>query len=917
MDDQAGERIASFQKFRGAVKGPLRLRASVPARHREGNRNGYPVIDINEPRMNSEKDFPENSLYTTKYTLWSFLPKVLIEQCRKATSMFFIVVVIITCIPQISPVSPYTSISGLVFILAVSAVREAYEDWLRFRADVKVNNKPFTTIEPGTGQKKRTLSYRIKVGHLVYVDSGSRVPVDMVILATSNASGVAFMETAPLDGETNLKPVKAVAATQGKTLLDIASLRGSIVAEAPNHKLYQFRGSLELEGEPEPISLDEKQLLLMGSFLKNTAWAVGVCIYAGPETKLGLNLKPPPSKFSQLDRKLNKYVFSIFALDMALCTAMTVLNHFFETSDAAVALGIGQKDPPILRSIGLFFSYFALLNYLIPLSLVVTLDCVRFIQAQFITWDAKMTHGDKHCIAKTSNLNDELALVDYIFSDKTGTLTENLMIFKSCSVAGQMYSDGPESGSLQDVVLEADQAVRPKLELFLLAMSVCNSVQVDHDPVTDAVIYKAASPDEEALCNGARTNGVIFLGREGTRLNVDVLGQPKVFELLAEMEFSSDRRRMSVILRAEDGQIILLCKGADSIIMDRLADTESNRDLLGVTSAHLDTFSQQGLRTLLLGYRVLSDEEWLKWRSKWVVASNLIHGREAALETLSDSVERELVLIGATAIEDKLQAGVPHAIQNLRRAGIKVWVITGDKQETAINIGYSSRLLAPHMHVLKINGSSSDETGALLESLIQDYIHARPLSRTHPLAAVVDGKTLSFILADHKECFLSLVRNCVSVICNRVTPLQKAEVVKLVAEGEDAVTLSIGDGGNDVPMIQQAHIGVGIQGREGNQAARAADFAVPQFRHVERLLTVHGRYCLMRNTKIIYYSFYKNIATFMTQIWFSIFSGFSSQTLFDDWVMTAFNMVFTAAPIGFLGMFEKDLVETIISRVRL
>lgn len=152
---------------------------------------------------------------------------------------------------------------------------------------------------------------------------------------------------------------------------------------------------MEVEGESEPISLDEKQLMLMGSFLKNTTWAVGICIYAGPETKLGLNLKAPPSKFSQLDRKLNKYVFSIFGLDMALCTAMTVLNHFFEVrsnesdltersligcqiSDFAVAQQIGQKDPPALRSIGLFFSYFALLNYLIPLSLVVTLDCVRF-----------------------------------------------------------------------------------------------------------------------------------------------------------------------------------------------------------------------------------------------------------------------------------------------------------------------------------------------------------------------------------------------------------------------------------------------------------------------------------------------------------------------------------------------------------
>lgn len=980
---------------------------------------------------------------------------------------------------------------------------------------------------------------------MIYLKAGDRIPVDMVVLSTSS-DGICYMETAPLDGETNLKQVKAVAATQSLTIQELAALHGSVECETPHHRLYSFRGNLSIAGDSVMSALDEKNLLLMGSVLKNTDWIVGLCVYAGPETKMGLNLKSPPNKFSRLDVGLNTYVCFIFGINFFVCALSAGLSAWWETGPAAKAQKLGFDFPMALGVLASFLSYFALLNYMIPLSLVVTLEVARFLQAKFMNWDRNMFHEGRHCIAKTSNLNDELALVEYIFSDKTGTLTENLMAFRQCSVQGRIYRDSPynppmlesngsrntsssSSASMNASKTNTSSAVEDKtggillametatsereaeaLHQYLTALAVCHSVQAEIDKETGAVKeYKAASPDEEALCKGAADNGYQYTGRVQNTMNLTVRGKQVQYEILLEIEFTSERRRMTMVVRDAKGAITMFTKGADSVILERLDNNaKATQAHLTATKSHLDDFSKLGLRTLLFGAKPLSEEEWSAFHARWHDASTLIEGRDEALDDLADEFERDLVLIGASAIEDKLQEGVPETIANLRRAGIKIWVITGDKQETAINIGYSSRLLTPSMKVLCVNSTDEVELENMLMQYINDYIQlddddtriieewktardeylaeiaalVEPIdtpasSLQHPgagiqkfkapvvkrkikkkrnrdfstdhgldesdgpelltfdddyfvndgsensltnfgsgnlsperdpsinqldasklnrlstsstssygamddygsgtkapnpslasessaassshsslpsisgmdltndssftasqrdgsfslgstdpsrsfksvgtrgkIAIVVDGKTLVHILQNFRELFMVLARRAQSVVCNRVTPLQKAELVKLVAQSEGIISLAIGDGGNDVSMIQQAHIGVGIQGREGNQAARASDFALPQFRHLQRLLTVHGRYCLLRNTKIIYYSIYKNTATFFPQFFFGFFNGFSAQSLYNQWVMMMFNVFLTSVPIFFLGLFEKDLHESVIEK---
>ncbi|KAL6070245.1 Phospholipid-transporting ATPase [Balamuthia mandrillaris] len=898
-------------------------------KHKEGSRKDYPVIHLNDYESNSAKEnnFPSNSYTTSKYTLWSFPFKVLWEQLRKATTFYFTMIVIITLIPQISPLTPYTSVSGLVFIILVAAIREAYEDFLRHKADRQVNKRRYTLVEPhGNGERVVTRSCWLKVGELVYVSCDEPFPADLVLLASGNDDGIGYIETAQLDGETNLKMRKAPQVTQNMSMAQLADLSGALKCEVPHHILYSFKGTLTIDSEPDAqlstttaIALDTNQLLLRGANLRNTPWVVGVVAYAGPETKLSLNQKKPPSKMSTLDKRLNNYVFILLALNLSLCTTMAVLAGFFESRYRSKDMYLMEDpDGPSMVALKTFFSYFALLSYLIPLSLVVSLEIVKVFQARYMEWDDKMAiSAKKRMTVKTSNLNDELGLVKYIFSDKTGTLTENQMDFLKCSVNGVIY-DRASAGGLQSLVAmrteEADNIMN-----FLVSMAITHSAVTDIDKKTGALLYKASSPDEEALCKGATANGVTFLSRKSNQTIVDIDGEKVTYEILTMMEFTSDRRRMSVIVRFPDGAIKLLSKGADSVMYERLASGDD--ELKKRTMEALDQFSMEGLRTLVYAEKELTEEEYEAFAEEYHEAETLIQGREEAVDAVCDKIERDLQIVGCSAIEDKLQHGVPEAIHYLLEANIRVWVITGDKQATAINIGYSSRLLTRDMHLIKINAESAEQfieqlnEAASLNNIASSYQTEGGNSSTPPkLACVIDGTSLKFALRDYPDEFYNFITTCASVVCCRVTPLQKAKVVKLIKEKSKSVCLSIGDGANDVSMIQEANIGVGIYGKEGNQAARASDFALRQFRHLTRLVCVHGRYSLLRNALLVHYSFYKNAATFLVLIWFGFFSGFSAQTLYDDWIMTFFNITITSLPPLVIGVYEIDIKDTIIEQ---
>jgi len=866
---------------------------------RERRSRPYPPILINNYRSNSRcKSFVTNEIRTTKYTLLTFIPLNLFEQFRRATNLFLLLVTVITLIPEIRPLTPTTSITPLLFVLLLTGIKEAVEDYRRYKADRQVNNRKFLVYREELW--KQVKAKDIVVGDLIKIEQDQDVPADMIILNSSNQDGVVYVETANLDGETNLKTFRALPETAEYKEKNIIEMTGTIEAERPTNNLYSFKGNITTPSISK-TGLCEKQLLLRGTRVRNTEWAYCIVIYTGKKTKLSLNSRKVPLKFSRTEVKINKIVLGLFIFTIGLCIICAVLSFFFEKNYAVKMWYLkGNSPSPAASVVALqnFFAYFVLFSYFIPASLIVTFELIKWAQAIFMMWDLEMKVDNRHMAVKNSNLNNELCLTEFIFCDKTGTLTENKMEFRQASIKGKKVDF-----SLKDKYSSESKSIRK----FLTALLLCNTVAPFTNGESDDIIYQGPSSDEIALCNGAKQRDFVILKKTNSVVEIKCCDKIKKYKLLHVLEFTSERRRMSVIVRTLTGKIKLISKGADSIMFERLRDCMENHNLREITEKHLTEFGELGYRTLVICEKTIDHKIYEKWNRKMTIAQASLENREALVEQLQDKIERQLMLLGATAVEDRLGPYVPETIQYLREAGIKVWIITGDKQETAINIGYSCRLLESDTNLVRIQAKTPEECEQQINHALEI------LKQSEKKALVIDGVSLRFAFQHYERLLLNLCLSCNAVICCRTTPLQKAAVVKMVRKGTKAVCLAIGDGANDVSMIQEANIGVGIFGKEGTQAARASDYAINQFSHLLRLMMVHGRYAMVRTTSTIYICFYKNLVLFLGQLWFAIYCGFSGQTLYDAYLMALFNTILTSLPPFLMGVFEKDLPEEVIA----
>lgn len=521
-----------------------------------------------------------------------------------------------------------------------------------------------------------------------------------------------------------------------------------------------------------------------------------------------------------------------------------------------------------------------------------------------------LTPDDTPCVPKSWGISDDLGQIEYVFSDKTGTLTQNVMEFKKCSIQGVSFGEGvteamlgaakregrDTSAAMQDQdgklavfksdmlktmkhtisnrylredkltlispelprrLVDATDPIRPYMLNFFRALAICHTVLSDAaDPKKPHVLdYKAESPDEAALVAAARDVGFPFVTRSTSRIDIEVLGKTERWTPLRVLEFNSSRKRMSVIVRDPDNRIVLFCKGADSVIYERLAK-DHDEHIKAATLSDLENYANGGLRTLCIAWRHMSENEFAEWSAEYDAACSAVVDRDEQIDKACELVEHSLEILGGTALEDKLQEGVPDAIAMLHKAGIKLWILTGDKLQTAIEIGYSCNLLTNEMEVMIISADSEQGARAQIEAGLNKIASVvgppnvnkkQKMIPTSNFALVIDGESLRYALQPSlKQLFLTLGTQCAAVICCRVSPSQKALTVRLVKEGCNAMTLSIGDGANDVAMIQEANVGIGLFGLEGSQAAMSADYAFGQFRFLTKLLLVHGRWSYVR-----------------------------------------------------------------------
>uniref|UniRef100_A0A672ZMB3 Phospholipid-transporting ATPase n=1 Tax=Sphaeramia orbicularis TaxID=375764 RepID=A0A672ZMB3_9TELE len=856
---------------------------------------------------------------TTKYGILTFLPRFLYEQIRRAANAFFLFIALMQQIPDVSPTGRYTTLVPLIFILTVAGIKEIIEDYKRHKADNTVNKKKTTVLRNGAWQ---TIIWKqVAVGDIVKVTNGQHLPADMVIVSSSEPQAMCYIETSNLDGETNLKIRQGLPLTTGfQTLEDLMALSGRLECEGPNRHLYDFTGTLRLENQ-NPAPLGPDQVLLRGAQLRNTQWVVGIVVYTGHDSKLMQNSTKAPLKRSNVERVTNMQILVLFGILLVMALVSSVGAAIWNREHTEDACWYLSRAGDISTNFAYnLLTFIILYNNLIPISLLVTLEVVKFTQALFINWDVEMYYSetDTPAMARTSNLNEELGQVKYLFSDKTGTLTCNVMHFKKCTIAGITYGHFPDldcDRSMEDFSnlpsnsnnstefddptliqnIEKDHPTSPQICEFLTMMAVCHTVVPEREE--NQIIYQASSPDEGALVKGAKGLGFVFTARTPHSVIIEARGKEMSYELLNVLEFSSNRKRMSVVVRTPNGKLRLYCKGADNVIFDRLTEASQYKEL---TVAHLEQFATEG-KFQIFGKNEEAYQEWLKEYNR---VSTVLKDRAQKLEECYELIEKNLMLLGATAIEDRLQAGVPETIATLMRADIKIWVLTGDKQETAINIGYSCRLVTHGMSLIIVNEDSLDATRATLTAHCSSL--GDSLRKENELALIIDGQTLKYALSfELRQAFLDLALSCKAVICCRVSPLQKSEIVDMVKKHVKAITLAIGDGANDVGMIQTAHVGVGISGNEGMQATNSSDYSIAQFSYLEKLLLVHGAWSYNRVTKCILYCFYKNVVLYIIELWFAFVNGFSGQILFERWCIGLYNVIFTALPPFTLGIFDR------------
>ncbi|ETE71895.1 putative phospholipid-transporting ATPase VD, partial [Ophiophagus hannah] len=949
----------------------------------------------------------------------------------------------------------------------------------------------------------------VKVGDFIQLRCNEIIPADILLLSSSDPDGLCHIETANLDGETNLKQRQVVRGfLELDSEFDPMKFTSTIECEEPNNDIRRFRGFI-VHKNGKKVPLCKENLLLRGCTVRNTEEVSGIVIYAGHETKALLNNSGPRYKRSKLERQMNCDVLWCVLILFAMCLFTAIVFTSFEAFDNNTTRpnygyhlcscsicfpNLSHSKKGTVRyctihnqliQLCIFSTTLIISSVLIPISLYVSIEIVKICQVYFIHQDKDLfdEETDFQLQCRALNITEDLGQIQYIFSDKTGTLTENKMVFRRCTVSGIEYSHdanakrlamyqeadsedeetSPKVGTLsQRDSISSHQSVKvpyrnqsvkshrrtgsrekditpdPNLlqkvkecskylqnhdqplsqlspELsdifdFFIALTICNTVvrvrfemkspvktiedfirrftpsrltsgsnsssssslttskssqrtssgvlspgsaectllklekfsnssqlnnngyssqQTTWTSETGAeegeLRYEAESPDEAALVYASRAYECALVGRLPDQVSIELphLGR-LTFEVLHILGFDSIRKRMSVVVRHPlTNEINVYTKGADSVIMDLLlpcsSDDARNRHqkkIQSKTQRFLNLYASDGLRTLCIAKKVLSNEDYSCWLKSHIEAEASIENREELLFQSASRLETNLHLLGATGIEDRLQDGVPETITNLRKAGLQIWVLTGDKQETAINIAYACKLLDHDEEIITLNADSVEMCAAMLEQHL-NFVDSKFYSETTEnflqktkgeftpfsvssslsqpnLGLVIDGKTLAYALDKGLEDkFLSLARRCRSVLCCR-------------------------DGANDVSMIQVADIGVGISGPEGMQAVMASDFAVPKFRYLEKLLLVHGHWCYSRLANMVLYFFYKNAMFVALLFWYQFYCGFSGSSMIDQWYLIFFNLMFSSLPQLIVGVLDKDVpAETLIAMPQL
>ncbi|XP_040841085.1 probable phospholipid-transporting ATPase IIB isoform X3 [Ochotona curzoniae] len=861
-----------------------------------------------------EEKHARNSIKNQKYNVFTFIPGVLYEQFKFFLNLYFLVVSCSQFVPALKIGYLYTYWAPLGFVLAVTIIREAIDEFRRFQRDKEVNSQLYSKLT--VRGKVQVQSSDIQVGDLIIVEKNQRIPSDMVFLRTSEKAGSCFIRTDQLDGETDWKLKVAVSCTQRLPALgDLFSISAYVHAQKPQLDIHSFEGTFTREDCDPPVHESLS--------IENTLWAstvvasgtvIGVVIYTGKETRSVMNTSNPKNKVGLLDLELNQLTKALFLALIALSVVMVALQGF-----------VG----PWYRNL---FRFLLLFSYIIPISLRVNLDMGKAAYGWMIMRDENIPGT----VVRTSTIPEELGRLVYLLTDKTGTLTQNEMVFKRLHLGTVSYGTDtmdeiqshvassysqvhpPAAGSsagpaplrrAQSSAPKIRKSVSSRIHEAVKALALCHNVtpvyesragvtgetesaEADQDFSDENRTYQASSPDEVALVQWTESVGLTLVSRDLTSMQLRTpSGQVLTFCILQMFPFTSESKRMGVIVRDEaTAEVTFYMKGADAA----MAAIVQYNDWLEEECGNM---AREGLRTLVVARRVLTEEQYQDFESRYTQAKLSVHDRALKVAAVVESLEREMELLCLTGVEDQLQADVRPTLEMLRNAGIKIWMLTGDKLETATCIAKSSHLVSrtQDIHVFRPVASRGEA-----------HLELNAFRRKHDCALVISGDSLEVCLRYYQHEFVELACQCPAVVCCRCSPTQKAHVVKLLQQHTGKRTCAVGDGGNDVSMIQAADCGIGIEGKEGRQASLAADFSITQFQHIGRLLVVHGRNSYKRSAALGQFVMHRGLIISTMQAVFSSVFYFASVPLYQGFLMVGYATVYTMFPV-FSLVLDQDV----------
>ncbi|KAI2643243.1 phospholipid-translocating P-type ATPase [Xylaria nigripes] len=975
--------------------------------------------------------YPPNLISNAKYTAFTFLPVTLYNEFSFFFNLYFLLVALSQAIPALRIGYLTTYIAPLAFVLVITMGKEAYDDIERRRRDSEANSETYTVLDfndagrssvhrrtgsnliLSSSQNRHTRRFAqrdrfsdireeeeraesdgsnhltshvyevskksrdLKVGDVLKLGKGQRVPADVIILKCSlaeasqdrsreadlgslladtdgisaddhanvkvdvsqdsggSSSGETFIKTDQLDGETDWKLRVSSALTQSLPVEEFTRIR--VIGGKPDKKVNEFIGTVEILppnntpggrpssenmadlGQSAPLSID------------NTAWAntiiasqvttMAVVVYTGPQTRSALSTAPSRSKTGLLEYEINSLTKILCALTLALSIILVALEGFSNTEGNVWYVKITR--------------FLVLFSTIVPISLRVNLDMGKSVYSWFIQRDADI----RGAVVRTSTIPEDLGRIEYLLSDKTGTLTQNEMEMKKIHVGTVSYANeamdevaayvrqgfGLKSNNGQALVMPSSTqnvaagstVTRTRREIgsrvrdVVLALALCHNVTPTLEEESDQTItsYQASSPDEIAIVRWTESVGLRLRYRDRKGMVLESTDSGKIVvqvRILDVFPFTSDGKRMGIIVkfdeytqasspRLDNGEIWFYQKGADTVMGSIVAAN----DWLDEETANM---AREGLRTLVVGRKRLSPDQYREFSTSYQEAALVINGREASMQrVIAHFLENGLELLGVTGVEDKLQKDVKPSLELLRNAGIKIWMLTGDKVETARCVAVSSKLVARGQYIytvtkLKRKDNAQDHL---------DFLRSKPDS-----CLLIDGESLSLFLTHFGTEFISVAVKLPTVVACRCSPTQKADIAKLIKGFTKKRVCCIGDGGNDVSMIQAADVGVGIVGKEGRQASLAADFSIEHFCHLTKLLVWHGRNSYKRSAKLAQFVIHRGLIIAVCQTVYSIAIKFEPDGLYKDWLLVGYATVYTAAPVLSLVL-DRDVNENV------